>query len=96
LPLAILDGEPARQVVATVENRLLTPAGLRSLAPEEPGYVGRYEGGVRQRDGAYHQGTVWPWLMGAFVEAWLRTHGNDATAREQARGRFLHPLLAGL
>jgi predicted glycogen debranching enzyme len=96
LPLAILDGEPARQIVATVENRLLTPAGLRSLAPEEPGYVGRYEGGVRQRDGAYHQGTVWPWLMGPFVEAWLRTHGNDATARVQARARFLEPLLAGL
>jgi glycogen debranching enzyme len=96
LPLAILDGERARQVVASVEAHLLTPAGLRSLAPDEPGYVAHYEGGVRQRDGSYHQGTVWPWLMGAFVEAWLRTHGNDATARKQARGRFLDPLLAGM
>jgi len=96
LPLAILEGERARQVVASVEARLLTPAGLRSLAPDEPGYVAHYEGGVRQRDGSYHQGTVWPWLMGAFVEAWLRTHGNDATAREQARRRFLDPLLAGM
>jgi predicted glycogen debranching enzyme len=96
LPLAILDGEQARQVVASVETHLLTPAGLRSLAPEEPGYAGHYEGGIRQRDGSYHQGTVWPWLMGAFVEAWLRTHGNDATARKQARQRFLDPFMAGM
>ena len=96
LPLALLDGERARQVVASVETHLWTPTGLRSLAPEEPEYVAHYEGGVRQRDGGYHQGTVWPWLMGAFVEAWLRTHGNDAAAREQARRCFLDPLLAGL
>jgi len=96
LPLALIDGERAGQVVASVEKHLLTPAGLRSLAPEEPGYVAHYEGGVRQRDGSYHQGTVWPWLMGAFVEAWLRTHGNDATTRKLARQRFLDPLLARL
>jgi predicted glycogen debranching enzyme len=96
LPQALLDGERAAQVVSTVEKHLLTPAGLRTLAPDEPGYVAHYEGGVRQRDGAYHQGTVWPWLMGAFVEAWLRTHGNDAAARRQARERFLDPLLARL
>jgi predicted glycogen debranching enzyme len=96
LPLAILEGERARQVVASVERHLWTPAGLRSLAPQEPRYVGHYAGGVRQRDGSYHQGTVWPWLMGAFVEAWLRTHGNDPTARQQARQRFLEPLLAGM
>ncbi len=96
LPLAILDGERAQRVVATVEAHLLTPAGLRSLAPEEPAYVGHYEGGVRQRDGSYHQGTVWPWLMGAFVQAWLRTHGNDTAARLLARGRYLNPLLAGM
>ena len=94
LPLALLDGEYARQVVASVEAHLLTPAGLRSLAPGEPGYAPHYEGGVRQRDASYHQGTVWPWLMGAFVEAWLRTHGNDVSARKQARRRFLDPLLA--
>jgi len=96
LPLAILDGDRARKIVAAVETHLLTPAGLRSLAPEEPGYVAHYEGGARQRDGSYHQGTVWPWLMGAFVEAWLRTHGNDASTRKQARRRFLEPLLAGM
>ena len=96
LPLAMIDGDRARQILKAVEKYLWTPAGLRSLAPGEPGYAGHYEGGVRERDGSYHQGTVWPWLMGAFVEAWLRTHGNDAEARKNARQRFLEPLLAGL
>jgi predicted glycogen debranching enzyme len=96
LSVAALDGDRARKVVDVVENTLWTPAGLRSLAPGEPGYVARYEGGVRQRDGSYHQGTVWPWLMGAFVDAWLHTHGNDAAARDEARQRFLAPLLAGM
>ena len=96
LPFAIVDGERARAVVAAVETHLLTPAGLRSLAPDEPGYAAHYEGGVCQRDAAYHQGTVWPWLMGAFVESWLRTHGNDPVARREARRRFLDPMLAGM
>jgi predicted glycogen debranching enzyme len=96
LPLAIIDGDRALKVVDAVEKHLWTPAGLRSLAPGEPGYAGHYEGGVQQRDGSYHQGTVWPWLMGAFVEAWLRTHGNDAQARKSARQRFFEPLLGGL
>jgi len=94
LPLTMIDGARALRVVEVVQEHLWTPAGLRSLAPSEPGYAGRYEGGVHQRDGSYHQGTVWPWLMGAFVEAWLRTHGNDSQARAQARARFLGPLLA--
>ena len=51
---------------------------------------------MRARDASYHQGTVWPWLAGAFVEAWLRTHGDDAAARQTARERFLAPLLARL
>jgi predicted glycogen debranching enzyme len=96
LPVTMIDADRALKVVDAVEKHLWTPAGLRSLAPGEPGYAGHYEGGVRQRDGSYHQGTVWPWLMGAFVEAWLRTHGNDAQARKNARQRFLEPLLAGL
>ena len=96
LPFSILAGEPARQVVAAVEARLLTPVGLRSLAPGEPGYTPHYAGGVRQRDGAYHQGTVWPWLMGPFVEAWVRVHSNTREARREARTRFLEPLLRHL
>lgn len=96
LPLAVLDGERARQVVDCVEHALYTPLGLRSLAPGEPGYVACYANGPATRDAAYHQGTAWPWLLGPFVEAWVRTHGDDAAARAEARRRFLAPLLAHL
>lgn len=92
LPFSVLDGEKARRVVDLVEDRLLTPVGLRSLAPGEPGYTARYEGGVLQRDGSYHQGIVWPWLIGPFVEAWLRVRGGTAEAKTEARERFLVPL----
>jgi predicted glycogen debranching enzyme len=96
LPIALMDGERARRVVDEVERRLVTPLGLRSLAPGEPGYSARYQGGPSTRDAVYHQGTVWPWLMGPFVEAWLRTRGNTSAARREARLRFLNPLLAHL
>lgn len=92
LPLMLLSPARARQIVDAVEARLLTPLGLRSLAPNEPGYVGHYGGSVAQRDGSYHQGTVWPWLIGAFVDAWLRVRGNSAEAKAEARERFLPPL----
>ena len=93
LPFPVLDGALARRVVDVVERQLWTPAGLRSLGPAEPGYIGRYRGDVRQRDGAYHQGTVWPWLAGPFVEAWLRVHGDTTDNRRLATARFLTPLL---
>jgi predicted glycogen debranching enzyme len=96
LPFALLDGERARRVVDAVEERLLTPLGLRSLAPDEPDYAGSYEGGPRERDGAYHQGTVWPWLVGPFAEAWVRVRGGSVGARAEARDRFLKPLLRHL
>jgi predicted glycogen debranching enzyme len=96
LPHALVEGEAAKQIVDSVERRLLTPLGLRSLAPGEHGYTPRYEGGVRERDGAYHQGIVWPWLIGPFVEAWVRVNGNNAAAKREARSRFLTPLLAHL
>ena len=56
----------------------------------------RYEGDVRSRDGAYHQGTVWPWLLGPFVEAWVRVRGDRAATRREARRRFLEPVLRHL
>jgi predicted glycogen debranching enzyme len=96
LPLSLLEGAQARRVVDAVEARLFTPLGLRSLAPGLPGYAPRYEGGVRQRDGAYHEGTVWPWLMGPFVEAWIRVRGGTSEAKRAARERFLAPLLRHL
>jgi glycogen debranching enzyme len=86
----------ARRVVDACEARLLTPLGLRTLAPGDPRYVGRYEGPPAARDAAYHQGTAWPWLLGPFVEAWVRARGGTAGAKEEARGRFLGPLLARL
>jgi glycogen debranching enzyme len=89
----LLSPERARRVVQAVESRLWTPMGLRSLAVGEPGYRARYEGGPAQRDGAYHQGTVWPWLAGPFVEAWVRVHGDTPEARRGARARFLGPLV---
>jgi predicted glycogen debranching enzyme len=96
LPLALLTGERARRVVDEVESRLWTPLGLRSLAPGSPGYAAHYAGGPRERDAAYHQGTVWPWLAGPFVEAWVRVRGSTAQAKREARRRFLAPLEAGL
>jgi predicted glycogen debranching enzyme len=96
LPMALLEGDGARRVVDEVERRLWTPIGLRSLAPGEPGYVSKYDGGVRERDGCYHQGTVWPWLMGPFVEAWVRVRGSTSEAKREARQRFLAPLLEHL
>ncbi len=78
-------------VLAQVTQRLLTPAGLRSLAPGEPDYKPRYDGDLRSRDAAYHQGTVWAWLVGPFIDAWLKTHPDErATARDFLAGFFHH------
>jgi predicted glycogen debranching enzyme len=84
LPYKMLTPDLAAQVVDTVERHLLTPFGLRTLAPGDPQYRGRYEGDQASRDGAYHQGTVWPWLMGPFLKAYIETHGRSPKAREQA------------
>jgi len=96
LPWPLLSGPRARAVVDVVERELWTPLGPRSLAPGEPGYVPHYRGNPVERDGAYHMGTVWPWLATAFVDAWLRVRGRQARHRAEARTRFLEPLLAHL
>lgn len=87
LPESPLSPEQQKAVVDICSRRLLTSHGLRSLAQGEPGYQGHYGGGPRERDGAYHQGTVWGWLLGPFVLAHLRVYGD----RKQARS-FLEPL----
>jgi predicted glycogen debranching enzyme len=92
LPFTLLSPERARRVVDAVERELWTPLGLRSLERNHPAYVPRYQGGVGQRDGAYHQGTVWPWLIGPFVEAWVKVRGSTNEAKLLARQRFLAPL----
>jgi predicted glycogen debranching enzyme len=86
-----LDDAMQRTVVDACARHLLTPYGLRSLAPSDPAYVGHYEGDVAARDGAYHQGTVWPWLLGPYATAYARAFGDRASARA-----LLDPLLARL
>jgi predicted glycogen debranching enzyme len=93
LPSPVLALEDARRLVDAVEHRLWTPMGPRTLAPDDPAYRPRYAGSPETRDRAYHQGTVWPWLTGAFIEAWVRVRGNTPDVRAEARRRFLEPLL---
>ncbi|MCC6295011.1 MAG: glycogen debranching enzyme family protein [Bryobacterales bacterium] len=80
----LLEGARAKQVVDLVRRELLTPMGLRTLSPGDPRYCAHYGGGVRERDSAYHQGTVWPWLMGPFVTAYVRVHGHSGEACGEA------------
>jgi glycogen debranching enzyme len=87
LPESPLSPEQQKAVVDVCARRLLTSHGLRSLAPGERGYQGHYGGGPRERDGAYHQGTVWGWLLGPFVLAHLRVYGD-----RQAAKSFLEPM----
>ncbi|MBV9340994.1 MAG: glycogen debranching protein, partial [Acidobacteria bacterium] len=91
LPYSMLSPERAQAVVAKVQEHLLTPYGLRSLAPADPQYRGRYTGGPAERDGAYHQGTVWPWLMGPFITAYIKVNRGSEAARRQAAA-WLAPL----
>ena len=92
LPCPVLDASRWAQVVEQVERRLVTPMGLRSLAPGSPDYKPQYSGDLRARDGAYHQGTVWAWLIGPWIDAWLKVHpGDHAGAR-----RWLHGLVGHL
>jgi predicted glycogen debranching enzyme len=91
LPYTMLSPDRARLVVEKVREHLLTPYGLRTLAPSDPQYRGRYSGGPVERDGAYHQGTVWPWLIGPFITAYVKVNGASDAARRQA-GEWLLPL----
>ncbi len=91
LPHSPLPEDRRKAVVDACARELLTPLGLRSLSPDDPRYVGHYGGDPASRDAAYHQGTVWPWLIGPFVSAHLRVYRDRATARS-----FLLPLLRHL
>jgi predicted glycogen debranching enzyme len=86
----LLDARRARAVVDTCARELLTPVGLRSLSPRDSRYVGQYCGGPRQRDGAYHQGTVWSWLLGPFALAHYRVYGDPAHAQALLAGLAPH------
>jgi predicted glycogen debranching enzyme len=91
LPHSMLRQDRARRVVEKLEEHLLTPFGLRSLAPSDPLYRGHYTGGPKERDGAYHQGAVWPWLLGPFITAYIKVTGGSEEARHQAQA-WLSPL----
>ena len=96
LPFEVVTPELRLGIVTLAERELLTPLGLRTLSPSDPNYRPRYAGSPAERDGAYHQGTAWPWLLGPFVAAWLAVRGGRpealAAARTEARARFLAPL----
>jgi predicted glycogen debranching enzyme len=91
LPHSMLDPVKGRQVVKKVEAELLTPFGLRSLSPNDPSYVPIYIGSPRDRDAAYHQGTVWAWLIGPFVDAYRKVHSKDSKAEQR-----ISELISGL
>ena len=76
LPMAMRES-----ILDVVTKELLTPFGLRTLSPRDPRYAGRYEGDPRRRDGAYHQGTVWPWLMGPYIDALLSVEGRSGAGQ---------------
>ncbi|HJV35277.1 amylo-alpha-1,6-glucosidase, partial [Geomonas sp.] len=92
LDYPVLDRSKWSKVLGTVRERLLTPVGLRTLAPGHPDYKSTYTGDIRARDAAYHQGTVWPWLIGPFIDAWLRVYPDQA---KSARG-FLEGVVGQL
>ena len=88
---SMLPPERARKVVQVVERDLLTPYGLRSLAPSDPQYRPKYEGGPVSRDGSYHQGTVWAWLIGPFLTAYMKIAVEPERARAESL-KWLEPL----
>jgi predicted glycogen debranching enzyme len=91
LPNAVLDPAHWPAVLGAVERDLVTPLGLRSLAPSHPDYKPTYRGDLLTRDAAYHQGTVWSWLIGPYIDARLRVHPDDvAGARAKLEGLIEH------
>lgn len=95
LKFSALPTDQQKSVIAAVQDKLLTPYGLRTLNPQAEGYQGRYTGPMRQRDEAYHQGTVWPFLIGPFIEAYLKVNDFSRESKKQA-AEFLQPLLKHL
>ncbi len=96
----LIEGQRAKKIVQRCQDTLLTPMGLRTLDPDHPDYVGSYIGDALHRDSAYHNGTVWPWLIGPFVHAWWRVQcatrsskNKRAALAAEARQRFLEPLM---
>lgn len=87
LPYKVCNEDICKSIIDKVQSNLLTPRGIRTLAPNDPDYKGTYEGYQEERDMAYHQGTAWPWLLGAFVEAYLNIYGKSGV-------RFVEQLIS--
>jgi glycogen debranching enzyme len=92
----LLDDARARQVLAVVTDRLLTPFGLRTLDPGDPRYLASYSGDQQHRDAAYHMGMVWPWLFGPYCDAHLRFFGNRHVVHDMLQSFVPHLAEAGL
>jgi glycogen debranching enzyme len=88
LDYPVLDPARWESVVNVCAQKLVTPVGLRSLSPDDPNYKPIYSGDLKSRDGAYHQGTVWAWLIGPFVDAWLKVHPHDRSTGRKFLERF--------
>jgi glycogen debranching enzyme len=89
----MVDKARGKQIVDFVNNQLVTPYGLRTLSLDDPKFVGKCEGNRRSRDTAYHNGTIWPWLLGPFITAYLKVYGDDSETHKLALQNFVLPLL---
>ena len=94
LPFMCVPIEKGRKIIDAVEKNLFTPHGIRTLSPQDPRYKGRYTGSPSERDASYHEGIAWFWLTGAFIEGWVRVRGETRQVKDEAKKRFLDPLLA--
>ena len=90
----MLSKETSLRIVDVVNREHTTPYGLRTLALDDPKFVGKCAGDRRSRDTAYHNGTIWPWLLGPYVTAYLKVNGYSAQARKQAFDNLILPLFS--
>jgi predicted glycogen debranching enzyme len=95
LKFPVLDEQRWKSVLEVVREQLLTPVGLRSLSRDNPNYKSKYFGDLRSRDAAYHQGTVWAWLIGPFIDAWLKVHPEDRSGARDFLSGFESQLNLG-
>lgn len=93
LDFTMVNNERASRVVDFVQSELLTPVGLRTLSPKDPRYRGKYEGDRTNRDKAYHSGSIWPWLTGPFITAYIKAKGSQSSLLQYANDSFMSPLL---
>ena len=99
LPFVEVNPDHAKRALQAVARELLTPVGLRTLGPSEPGYRGRYVGPIQEMDAAYHQGTAWPWLLGPYVSALVRVTGDKKEAKrilKNAKSMLMESGLGGI